>query len=324
MSILYFDAAGVTTGRNKDPDAIVFACVIIKNSVCPKVENRRRDLIASLEKRNFVSWRNFEFKAHDILQGAKDKDVDWRQLDEKQRNHLLKQIKAIILELKLPAAIVLIDMHEDWKSGQRNLSYIMNGINTKIMDNKTKDKITTDMKPYEKGQRIKDEPFGNIIGLLFGLANGLLYERKIVEHNESIADEQYVKENKIWGLTFSELLIYGRTLVQLAAPYFGVKKEYKPDWYISDQFSDNASYECFGLQLADYTAYISRRKWIKPDEDIKSLSVFKQHQIVKLQFQGNNYPGIYVGICNNRLFDLNEILSQRTRPWIKRQGFASY
>jgi len=276
MNIVYMD-------ESQDINTTVLAAVIISDRVRIEVDRRINLIVNCLRKCGLQFWQNFEFHAYEIFQ----REGHWSQITatERKPEKIMREIRRILQELFLPTIVIVVDTRV------RNIELICSdltkkrqGLETSLVDNQTRDDVTDFFGTSKIGpdkQKVLPEPLGELTSLLLGLSNGMIYERKLFDEPTSVRlDRKFVNDLDMLEKALSGLVQFGEALMDKASVVVPFRKGYHPKWYISKDIQMMESYDDYGLQLADYVAYTTRRRWVDHKDTFKGFSVFKKSEIV--------------------------------------------
>lgn len=201
-----------------------------------------------------------------------------------------KALRQAILSPKLHFAMVLIDK---WDSGLQGI--------TKFNEytNSTREQVLAYMGEEEKHglellikklrKRRGFGKLGNITGLLFGLTTGLMHSEGFRGDAKLIIDEQFVKQIPGWKLLF-QIQAAGWPIVSKLGLFPGWPRNDQPDWHLGNTVEEMKSHESYGVQLADFIAYTTRRFREEPFGLARQVALVDEH--LMLPFTG--YKGIYL------------------------------
>ncbi|MCX6005069.1 MAG: DUF3800 domain-containing protein [Chloroflexi bacterium] len=288
MTTVYMDYAGTATGENKD-DIIVFATVVEPSTLASAINNRKKSITQKLKEKGFVFGPKFEFHAYSIAHG----EDDWGQLQDRRfRQDILKELRKIIIELNLPSIAIAIKKKEGGLRSSSDYNKLLRSLLSQSTSNDVNDFVFQKLRKTDPTFKLKGEPFRNLIGLLFGLTNGIINARNFDETVDTLVDTQFVKQINIWGSTFSLLGSYWESFINAGLFYTWPNKN-QPNWFIGKNIQEIDSENSFGVQLADYVADITRRLWELPYEGYDGFGIFSGNQVVNIS------EGIYVSMTND-------------------------
>jgi hypothetical protein len=285
MITLFADYSGAAT--QKSEEVIVYCVLVVEDQPAKEIEKQMLKLANGLQNKGLHLPIPFEFHTQEILHGS----GAWRSVKKDVRIGILREIRTMILDLKIPIVLVLVDRREGGFRSIQQLSEI-----TKVFDEseeikkKFRDRLEREA-PGISIEKLKSEPLTYLIGMLFGLTNGMLNYLGIKQRAQLIADEQFVRQTYLWKAIFVLLRSYWQTMVG-AGLFFTWSSEEQPTWQIADDITQVESIKSFGVQVADYVAFTTRLTRLHDMQDPQQLAVLQKQNLVSLM------PGIYAGVAN--------------------------
>jgi Protein of unknown function (DUF3800) len=285
MTSIFADSAG--TVSNTKERVIVFAALIASDSQIRQIDERCNRLKNKVAEWGVdTSYKKFEFHAYEIMQGS----GIWRNLSEEKRIEVGKALRRAILIPKLHFAIVLIDKLDNGLQGIAKFSEDNDRIFTQVLANLREEErhgLESLIKKLPKKKGFGR--LGDITGVLFGLTSGLMHAEGFRGSAKLIVDRQFIKQVEGWELVFR---IYERSWPIVAKlgllPFWPQNNQ--PDWHLGNTIDEIESYDSYGVQLADFITYMTRRIREEPLGLARQLAVANEH--FEVPFTG--YRGIYL------------------------------
>lgn len=285
MMSIFADSAG-TVSDNKER-VVVLATLAASDAQIGQIDercNRLKNKVA--EWGVYTSHKKFEFHAHEILQGS----GIWRSLGEDKRIEVVKALRRVILGPKLHFAMVLIDKLDGGLQGIAKFSKDTDHIRDQVLAN------LSDEERHGLESLIKKLPkkkgfgqLGDITGLLFGLTTGLIHSEGFRGSAKLIVDKQFVKQVEGWELVF-QIQERSWPMVAKLGLFSLWPKNNQPDWHLGNTVDEIESHDSYGVQLADFVAYTTRRIREEPLGLARQVAVVDERFVVP--FTG--YKGIYL------------------------------
>lgn len=231
----------------------------------------------------------FEFHAQEILKGSRM----WRQIEREYRIGVLKEIKKVILAHDIPTVLLLVDKEDAGKNSLEQFGKLIRTSVNKGLNEDTRVRLAKELREVSTKdiKALKGESSVHLIGLLFGLTNGLMSYIGISSKISIIADEQFVRQTDLWDSVFA--LIKMKWPSMLTPGVFSTwPQDKQPMLLIEDKIVQVKSYNSLGVQLADYVSYVTRLAKLQGVKETCDLSVLESQSFVKIM------PGLYVGLAN--------------------------
>jgi len=285
MASIFADSAG--TVSNTKERAIVFAALVASDAQTEQIDESCKRL-----KNRVAEWgvdtthEKFEFHTHEILQGS----GIWRSLSEDKRIDVGRALRGAISGADLVFAMVLIDKLEGGLQGIADFSDDTDSIRQRVLADLSEEERHSLESVIEKLPKRKGfGRLGDITGLLFGLTTGLMHLEGFRGTAKLIVDRQFVKQVEGWELVFQIQERSWPTVTKLGL--FPVwPKDNQPDWHLGNTIDEVDSYERYGIQLADFIAYTTRRIREAPLGVARQVAIIDERFLV--HFTG--YRGIYL------------------------------
>lgn len=250
----------------------------IKTS-CDHLRNRVREWGVD------TSHERFEFKGYDIVQGS----GIWRELSGDKRIEVGRALKRTIRDSGLYFAMVLISKDDGGLKGIAEFSRLVDSIREDAMatmsEEKKHDVELLNARLPKKGLG----PLGNMAGLLFGLTTGLMHSKGLRDSAKLTIDDQFVRQIEVWELIF-QIQEISWPLVAALGLFPRWPKNSQPGWHLGNTLDEVNSCDSYGVQLADFIAYTTRRINEKPSSLADQLSIVDDCPPIRLA----DHPGIYL------------------------------
>lgn len=253
MNSVFVDSSGDI--KDKFSRIIAYASLIVSDSTMGSVEKRYLELIEQVGDRDLCSNPAFEFHTIDMVTGSRL----WRGVKKVIRMRLLKEMRSIILELKIPFVVLLINKDEAGIKSTKRFTKMVNEAGS-IISIRKKGELGDRLKKEVPGINInllKRQPLTNMIALFFGLTVALVNNNRIGKSTVK-ADQNLVIQKDLWKAIF--LLFrtgYWQEFVKSGAMFTWPADE-PPQWLLTDEIEIVDSVDEFGIQLADFIAYTTR------------------------------------------------------------------
>jgi len=284
MISIFADYAGDV--KDSKQRVVVLATLIASDTQIEQINRYCSDL-----KNKVAGWdvdtshEQFEFKTYEILQGS----GLWRKLGEDKRIKVAKALRRVIWDSGLHFAVVLINKEDGGLRGIDEFDKSVGSMTDQTLATISEEKkhsleslITKLLEKKGLG------PLGNMTGLLFGLTTGLMHEKGLRDSAKLIMDDQFVKQIGAWELIFLIHEISWPLIGKLGLfPHW--PKNNQPGWHLGDTLDPIDSRDSYGVQLADFVAYTTRRINEKPSSLADGVSVINEYPV----FPVGDYEGIY-------------------------------
>jgi len=237
-----------------------------------------------------VHSHDFEFHAYDLF-GRKD---PWRHLDESTRREIALSILEAGVQSRAPYAVLVIDMRGGGSRGIEKLQHVIDGELTRASAELPIARWSQDLQAgvATKYQRRDLGPLVNLTAMLFGLTTSLIDELGLTGKGNVKADKQFFKLVGGWQALFRVLSEDWGTLIDRTFTA-DMPADYHPQWHLGDEPEEVESWDSYGVQLADYIAYTTRRLWLNPlDVENRRVAITKYDEIPPLP----GYPGFFGAI----------------------------
>ena len=195
--------------------------------------------------------------------------------------------------------MVLVDKEQSGKRGMEEFSQWLDQIREKAQS----------LMPDEKKQHLEmliqklrsRRGFGALVyltALLFGLTTGLIHDEGFDGTAEVEVDREFVKQREGWDLIFGLLAKWWPTVAELGVfPLW--PKENQPQWHLGSTVTEVDSTDSYGVQLADFIAYVTRRNCENPaDLNARRVAIINQ-KCDQVPFAG--YKGISLVVSHKLL-----------------------
>jgi len=284
MISVFADYAGHV--KDSKERVIVLATLIASDTQVEQINRYYSDL-----KDKVAGWdvdtshEQFEFKTYEILQGS----GIWRKLGEDKRIKVAKALRRAIWDSGLHFAMVLINKEDGGLRGIAKFDEFIGSTRDQTLVTISEEvkhnlgSLITKL-PEKKGLG----PLGNMTGLLFGLTTGLMHEKGLRDSAKLIMDDQFVKQIGAWELIFSTHEISWPLIGKLGL-FPRWPKNNQPGWHLGSTLDPIDSRDSYGVQLADFIAYTTRRINEKPLSLADQVSVTNEYLVFPL----TDYQGIY-------------------------------
>ena len=290
MMSIFADSAG--TVSNTTERVVVLATLAASDTQIGQIDefcNRLKNKVA--EWGVDTSNKKFEFHAYEILQGS----GIWRNLSEDKRIEIGKALKRVILGQKLHFAMVLIDKWDGGLQGIAQFSKYTDSIRNQVLANLSEEErhsMESLVKKLPKKKGVGQ--LGDITSLLFGLTTALLHSEGFRGSAKLIVDKQFVKQIEGWELVFQIQESSWPIAAKLGLfPLWPQNNQ--PDWHLGNTVDEIESHDSYGVQLADFIAYTTRRIREEPLGLARQVAVVNERSVVPF----TDYNGIYLTISYN-------------------------
>jgi hypothetical protein len=274
--------------KNNKERVIVLATLIASDTQIGKINRYCGDLKDTVAQWDVdTSQEQFEFKTYEILQGS----GIWRGLSEAKRFKVAKKLRRAIWDSGVHFAMVLVDKNDGGLEGIARFNEFVRSMRDKtltIIDEEQKQVVQEwlDKKlPEKKGLG----RLGTMTGLLFGLTTGLIHAKNLGDSAGVIIDDQFVKEVGAWEVIFLAQEV-SWPLISTLKLFHGWPRNNQPNWYLGSTLDTTDSRDSYGIQLADFIAYTTRRINEKAGSIADQLSVVSDC----LAFRLGDYQGIHL------------------------------
>jgi len=284
MISVFADYAGEVKDSNQQ--VVVLATLIASDTQIEQINRHCSDL-----KNRVAEWgvntsqEQFEFKTYEILQGS----GIWRTLGEDNRIKVAKKLRRVIWDSGLHFAMVLINKEDGGLRGIAKFDEFVGSMRDQTlatMNEKEKHNLGSLITKLAGKKGLGS--LGNMTGLLFGLTTGLMHEKGLRNSAKLIMDDQFVKQIGAWELIFFTHEISWPLIGKLGLfPHW--PKNDQPGWHLGSTLDPVDSRASYGVQLADFIAYVTRRINEKPSSLADQLSVTNEYPVFHL----GDYQGIY-------------------------------
>ena len=233
-----------------------------------------------------TSHEQFEFKTYEILQGS----GIWRKLDKDRRIKVAKKLRRVIWNSELHFAMVLIDKDGGGLQGIAKFDeFVVSKRNQTLATASEEEKRNLGSLITKTAENKGLGPLGNMTGLLFGLTTGLMHEKNFRDGATVIMDNQFVTQIGAWELIFQTSEI-SWPLISKSGLFSRWPKDNQPGWHLGTTLDEVDSRDSYGVQLADFIAYVTRRINEKPLRSLADqVSVTNDYPIFPL----GDYRGIH-------------------------------
>ncbi len=240
-----------------DPESQIVSCASLVLSKYQVDDiNSRMDKLKERVGREGINIDDpkFEFHTHEIFRGEKL----WKSMEQNRRMRVLHSIKEIFPQDPMFAVIRLNKQKFATRSNNR-LRRDIKQLVFQVKEQLPNEEITE----LEKATRHLDPKRGfgelhEITMLLFGLTSGLIHWERMEGSTETIVDSQFLKKIDGWQFVFRlNDIAWLKASSQIRIPTW--PKDNQPTWRLGDKVWEKDSVSCYGLQLADYIAYTTKR-----------------------------------------------------------------
>mgnify|MGYP001095878944 CR=1 FL=1 len=285
MMSVFADSAG--TIRNTRERVVALATLVASDAQVEQINERFTRLKNRVAEWGIDTTRGkFEFHSYEILQGS----GMWRSLSEDRRIAVGKALKETVLSTKLHFAMVLIDKRDGGLQGVDKFNEYTDSTRDSVLayvgdEERRGLELLIKKLPKKKGFG----KLGGITGLLFGLTTGLMHSEGFRDDAKLIVDEQFVKQVPGWELLF-QIQAKGWPAIAKLGLFPLWPKNDQPGWHLGNTVEELKSHESYGVQLADFIAYTTKRIREQPLSLTRQIAVVNERYIVP--FTG--YKGIYL------------------------------
>lgn len=191
-----------------------------------------------------------------IASNEQKKEIDSRC--ERLKNSVTDGLRKIITP-KLFFAMVVIDKNQSGGKNIREIDKYINQLSEKLKpiisyERREQLEILIQKLPSQKGFGA----LGYLTSLLFGVTSGLIHEVGLIGPAKVVVDRQFVKQRPGWDLIFNLNAEYWPIIAELGVfPLWPSNNQ--PQWHLGTNITEVDSHNSYGVQLADFIAYVTRR-----------------------------------------------------------------
>ena len=287
---IFIDAAGVS-GPSEE-EVFTFATSIAYGSL----KKETIDKLSSL-RREISDWgvgsekEDFRFHAYHLLQPA----CEWRTIDLKRRKYVAKNLRA--QASRQPYLVLLVDKN---RGGARSMIRFRQDMRkAKEAKPDLTEAIASELE-HELSEHIKKKSTGKhaeVFAVLLGYINAFVGILGCIGQAKVIMDMGLVTHLEGWNIALDHLR-KDDTHVRELASFFDYPPSRSIDWHLATPIAEESSRSCYGLQLADFVAYTTKRRWLKQEGDLASqMSIVAKSDFKRLK----DYEGIFLSVPEMKL-----------------------
>ena len=284
---IFADEAGVSEFRDHGDGVVVLAAMLLPCAM-HKVVAKRMDALKAQAAQMGVDTSDprFEFRAYDLLQPARM----WRGVNEDDRRRIAIALRR--LATRTSYAMVLADRACGGRQGIARFNEFL--IRCMEEDPLATDALRAALDPLVAPDK-KDKTLGtlgNLTALFLGYTNALAHRQGPPTDGTFTADEQFFTQLDAWGLVF-RIMRSAWPLMKEEGVFFNWPPTDPPDWHLGALLRHVDSRMCYGVQLADFVAYTTKRRWLKGRRDMAGQMAIAGKGVFKPL---GDYQGIFVSL----------------------------
>jgi len=282
---IFIDAAGVS-GPSEE-EVFTFATSIAYGSM----KNETTDKLSSL-RQEISDWgvgsdkEGFRFHAYHLLQP----ECEWRKIDVERRKDVAKKLRA--QARTQPYLVLLVDKN---RGGSRGMRIFRQEIQkAKEAKPESTEAIAGELEHEVSEHKKKKSPgkHSEVFAVLLGYINAFVGILGCVGQAKIIMDMGLVTHVEGWNIALDHLRKDDTNVRELAS-FFDYPPSRSIDWHLATPIAEESSRRCYGLQLADFVAYTTKRRWLKNEGDLASqMSIVAKSDFKRLR----DYEGIFLSV----------------------------
>lgn len=305
--------------------ATTLVLVLASNSQLSEMYHKFNELKDKVSNMGIdTSNPKFEFHAVDLF----NRKGYWGKLDDNQIRYIGKEIQYIIVRLRLPYVIVLIDKRERGidtiEQFKKDVKEFQKQYETHFVDLRaTLERLIP--------QKWKNKGMGKasiLVCLLFGLASGLIGElsRTDTEYkgeSDILIDDQFIKQVDQMKVILQRLnSSWLREMHSKVADFWGWEASKTPEWRVGSDIQNVSSRLYYGVQAADFVAYTTKYQWEHAGTGRSLAAGIAVTSLIPKERTYVNFPG-YRGIYVNipRWAVREQVINKANNQFWKRRLF---
>ncbi|MGD9115874.1 MAG: DUF3800 domain-containing protein [Dehalococcoidia bacterium] len=251
------------SGKLSDPneDLVILTALIIYGTKTAQV-SAHFDHLKNLVAKWGIDTDDpkFEFHSEEIF----NRRERWRNLSDEKIERLAKFLRNSVRVPGLSFVVVLIDKR---KRGFDSFLQLIKHSYKEMLSNFTEDQLARYNRLLaEHGIRKGIGETGQAASLLFGLTTALMHWEGFKGETKVIPDDQFLNGIEAWQFIYAVNSVFFDVLWSILQPELEKEptlpkwsKKDPPKWHLGSTVDPADSREYFGLQLADFIAYTSRK-----------------------------------------------------------------